>query len=104
MIHASVMQLHPGQAEEYKARHDALWPRLSDHLKNCGIRNYRIFLHPETGQLFASFETDGPLDEEALKSHPVMQEWWSYMADIMETRPDSNEPAAHPLTEVFYLP
>lgn len=104
MIYASVMQLHPGFEEEYRKRHDALWPELKAHLKACGIRNYRIFLQPETLQLFASFETDAELDEQALKDHPVMQRWWHYMADIMATQPDSPQPQAKPLTEVFYLP
>lgn len=104
MIHASVMQLYPGCEAEYFRRHDALWPELQAHLKACGIHNYRIFLHAETLQLFASFETEDPLDEIALKEHPVMQRWWAYMADLMETQSDSPEPIAQPLTEVFYLP
>ncbi|PTY35763.1 L-rhamnose mutarotase [Saccharospirillum sp. MSK14-1] len=104
MIHASVMQLYPGYEEEYRKRHDALWPELEAHLKDCGIRNYHIFLHPQTLQLFACFETDDGIDEATLKSHPIMQRWWTYMADIMETNHDSPEPKATPLTEVFYLP
>lgn len=104
MIYASVMQLHPGYEAEYQRRHDDLWPDLREHLKACGMRNYRIFLHPETLQLFASFETDQPLDEARLKAAPVMQRWWDAMADIMETRTDSTEPFAIPLKEVFHLP
>jgi len=104
MIYASVMQLYPGYEEEYRKRHDALWPELVAHLKDSGIRNYHIFLHPQTLQLFASFETDAALDDDALKNHPVMQRWWTYMADIMETKYDSPEPQATPLTEMFYLP
>lgn len=104
MMYASVMQLYPGNEDEYRARHDAIWPELSAHLKDCGIRNYHIYLHPQTLQLFASFETDAPLDEAALKQHPVMQRWWHYMADIMDTQADSPEPKAIALTEVFYLP
>lgn len=104
MMYASVMQLYPGYEEEYRKRHDNLWPELEAHLKGCGIRNYHIFLHPETLQLFASFETDEPLDDDALKNHPVMQRWWHAMADIMVTQSDSPEPKATPLTEVFYLP
>ena len=41
------------------------------------------------------------LDE--LSSHPVMQKWWAYMKDIMETNAD-NSPISIPLNEVFYLP
>jgi len=37
-----------------------------------------------------------------LPGNEVMQEWWAYMADLMETLP-SNEPVATPLPCVFHL-
>jgi L-rhamnose mutarotase len=37
-----------------------------------------------------------------LPHHPVMQKWWAYMADIMETNPD-NSPVSISLKEVFYM-
>ena len=43
---------------------------------------------------------------EALDNLPqseVMQKWWQYMGDIMESNPD-NLPVSIPLKEVFYLP
>lgn len=33
----------------------------------------------------------------------VMQKWWVYMKDIMESNPD-NSPVGIPLKEVFCLP
>ncbi|RYE98628.1 MAG: L-rhamnose mutarotase, partial [Oxalobacteraceae bacterium] len=38
------MQLKPGQVEEYKRRHDAIWPELSQALVDAGIYDYSIFL------------------------------------------------------------
>ncbi|MEI6088794.1 MAG: L-rhamnose mutarotase, partial [Bacteroidota bacterium] len=35
--------------------------------------------------------------------YPVMQQWWLYMGDIMETNSD-HSPVSIPLKEVFYLP
>jgi len=37
------MQLHKGFEEEYKKRHDALWPELEQLLKQTGISEYAIF-------------------------------------------------------------
>jgi L-rhamnose mutarotase len=37
-----------------------------------------------------------------LPSSPVMQKWWTHMADIMETDPD-NAPVAAPLPRVFHM-
>jgi len=48
-------------------------------------------------------ETKDPKLLDNLPLHPVMQKWWKYMADIMETNPD-NSPVQLPLEEVFYLP
>ena len=38
-----------------------------------------------------------------LPSEEIMQRWWSYMADIMETYPN-NEPVVVPLKTMFHMP
>jgi L-rhamnose mutarotase len=37
-----------------------------------------------------------------LGDNPIVQKWWAYMADIMETNPD-NSPVSIPLPECFYM-
>ena len=96
------MYLHPGQAEEYRRRHDELWPELADLLKTTGISNYSIFLDEETNTLFGVMDIENPAALEDLPKHPVMQRWWAYMADIMETNLDCS-PLSLPLAAVFYL-
>jgi L-rhamnose mutarotase len=96
------MKLHPGQSEEYKRRHTALWPELAELLRETGIRNYSIFLDEETNALFGVLVIQQSTRLNELPSHPVMQRWWAYMADIMETNPDQS-PVSLPLQEVFYL-
>jgi len=97
------MKLFKGCEEEYKRRHDALWPDLEALLKQSGIKDYSIFLDEETNLLFGylTIADQGKLDE--LPSHPVMKKWWAYMKDIMETNED-NSPVNISLKEVFYLP
>jgi hypothetical protein len=41
------MQLKPGMREEYRARHDAIWPELVALLREAGIGDYSIFLHEQ---------------------------------------------------------
>lgn len=96
------MHLHPGQSEEYKRRHDALWPDLADLLKATGIGHYSIFLDEETNTLFGVMDIENPAALEDLPKHPVMQRWWAYMGDIMASNPD-NSPVSTPLKQVFYL-
>lgn len=97
------MKLHAGQEEEYQKRHDGLWPELKELLKDTGISEYSIFLDRETNALFGVLKIadDQLLDQ--LPHHPVMQRWWTYMKDMMESNPD-HSPVSTSLQEVFYLP
>jgi len=97
------MQLHKGQEAEYKKRHDEIWPELVELLKSAGICDYSIFLDETTNCLFGILKADDIQLIDNLPAHPVMQKWWFYMKDIMESNPD-NSPVSIPLKEVFYLP
>jgi L-rhamnose mutarotase len=97
------MQLFKGYEAEYKKRHDELWPELHALLKQTGISDYAIFLNSNTNVLFGVLTIDEPAKLDDLPAHPVMQRWWDYMSDIMETNADKS-PISIPLENVFYLP
>lgn len=97
------MQLHKGFEAEYRKRHDALWPELEQLLRATGISEYSIFLDETTNSLFGFLKIKDKAALDNLPAHPVMQKWWAYMKDIMESNPD-NSPVSIPLQEVFYLP
>lgn len=96
------MKLHPGQEEEYRRRHDAIWPELVALLKETGISDYSIYLDKESLHLFGVLEIKDASIMDALPEHPVMQKWWEYMKDIMDCNPD-NSPISIPLEQVFHL-
>ena len=96
------MKLKPGFKDEYKKRHDEIWPELKELLKQNGISDYTIFLDEETNILFAVQMQEGEQSSQDLGSTEIVQKWWAYMADIMETNPD-NSPVSIPLKEVFHL-
>ena len=97
------MQLFKGFEAEYKKRHNEIWPELEHLLKKNGISDYSIFFDDTTNSLFGVMKAHDPAKLANLPANPVMQKWWKYMADIMETNPDSS-PLQIPLEEVFYLP
>jgi len=97
------MKLFPGFEEEYKKRHENLWPELKALLEKTGVREYSIFLDETSLTLFGVMKVEDPALMQQLPEHPVMKKWWAYMRDIMETNPD-NSPVSVPLKEVFYLP
>lgn len=96
------MQLHKGFEAEYAKRHEKLWPELELLLKDTGIKEYSIFLDETTLSLFGVLKVDDKIKLDELPSQPVMQKWWAYMKDIMESNAD-NSPVSIPLKEVFYL-
>lgn len=97
------MKLKKGKKNEYKKRHDALWPELEGLLKAQGVSEYSIFLDKDTHTLFAFQKVSGEEGSQELADNPIVKKWWDYMADIMEVNPD-NSPVSIPLEEVFYLP
>ncbi len=96
------MKLIPGMLEEYKKRHDDLWPELHRLLKDNGLSEYSIFFDEETNILFAFQKQAGDQGSQDLGKTEIVQKWWKYMADIMETNPD-NSPISKELVEVFYM-
>jgi L-rhamnose mutarotase len=99
---AFVMQLHPAQVEEYRRRHNPIWPELEEVLRAHGVRRYSIFVHPETLQLFACAEIESEERWAAIAGTPVCARWWARMRDLMETNAD-HSPASVTLEEVFHL-
>ena len=96
------MQLNEGQAQEYRRRHDEIWPELVGLLKSAGISDYSIFFHEKSNSLFAVLRRTTDHTMNNLPLDPIMQRWWAHMADIMATN-NNNEPLVEPLERVFHL-
>jgi len=100
-ISAFKMQLKPGMIDEYRRRHDEIWPELSRLLTEAGIYDYSIFLDEGTLALFAVLKLSEDNDRAALPDHPLMKKWWDYMAPLMEVEAD-NRPKEWPLPLIFH--
>lgn len=97
------MNLNPGQATEYEKRHDEIFPELVQALKAAGISDYSIWHDPESDHLFGILTRTDDHDMEALPDTTIMQRWWAFMADVMQTD-QNNVPVQVPLKRVFLLP
>lgn len=96
--YAWVLEVRPGYEEEYKKRHDEIWPEMLEALTKAGIRNYNIFRHGLT--LFGYFETaDLKKAQEILAVSEVNAKWGKWMGPIMkvEVDPTTNFPYLLPL-------
>jgi L-rhamnose mutarotase len=99
---AFVMSVNPGQEAEYERRHRPIWKELETVLKNHGVHNYSIFLHPQTRQLFGYVEIDNVSRWNAIASTAICRKWWGHMKEIMPSNADDS-PQSIELREVFHL-
>jgi L-rhamnose mutarotase len=95
------LKLKPGMADEYKRRHDEIWPELSQAIRSVGIIEFSIFLDEETNTLFAMQKLAPDHHAGDLAKLPVLHEWWESMVPLMETNPDTS-PVRVPLKTMFH--
>ena len=96
--YAWVLEVRPGYEEEYKKRHDEIWPEMVDMLREAGLRNYNIFRHGLT--LFGYFETeDLKKSINHIAKSEVNKKWAEFMAPIMKVDidPKTNFPYLLPI-------
>lgn len=99
---AFIMKLFNNCYEEYKTRHDEIWPEMVQMLKEHGACNYSIYFEPSTNFLFAYLEIQDENQWNKSTETKICQKWWDYMKDLMETN-DDNSPVITNLQEVFSL-
>ena len=99
---AFAMSVNAGQEEEYEKRHNPIWADLHQVLKDQGVHNYSIYLHPETRQLFGYVELEDEARWKAIADSEPCKRWWAHMKEIMPSHPD-NSPLSTELREVFHI-
>ena len=97
------MNLFPGQAAEYRKRHDEIFPELSKALKDAGVSDYSIWLDPESNHLFGILtRTDNHTHGQAARHRDheaLVGAHGRHHGDRRRQRA-----GADPLKRVFYLP
>ena len=72
------MKLFPGFREEYRKRHNEIWPELAKLLKDAGVGNYSIWLDAETNTLFAYQEQSGESSSQDLGTTEIVKKYFSH--------------------------
>ena len=83
-------EIRPGTEDEYKKRHDEIWPELVDAIKDAGLENYSLFrrgttiiayveCHPDAATAFAKI---GPTD--------VNARWSKWFEDVILSLTDED--------------
>lgn len=94
-------KVKPEGIEEYKEYHKAVWPEMLQALRDCGWRNYTLFMKPD-GMITGYVETDD-LDaaNECMSTKDVNTRWQAEMARFFDKVP--NEEPMNTWVEYFHL-
>lgn len=79
-----------GFEDEYKKRHDEIWPELSSEFSAAGVSDYSIFMDEETLTLLAVQKLSDDHSADQLPETEIFKKWWAYMADLMDTNSDNS--------------
>ena len=99
---ASIIKLKPDMQEEYKMRHDEIWPEMQLVLHNQKMRNYSIWLYGNT--LFCYWESeDNRKIQMSQLDKATYDRWQNYMKDLIEhvVDPITGEDISLPMMFLF---
>jgi L-rhamnose mutarotase len=78
------LQVRPDRLEEYRRRHQAVWPEMLRALRAAGWRDYSLFLRDD-GLLVGTFLTeDLRAAQDAMAATDVNRRWQAEMASFFE--------------------
>jgi L-rhamnose mutarotase len=99
-----LLQVRADRLDEYRVRHQAVWPDMLEALSATGWKNYSLFLRPD-GLLVGYLETeDFAAAQAAMEATDVNARWQASMAEFFELPSDERPDTGFTrLEEVFHL-
>ena len=100
-----LLKVKPELVEQYKQRHQNVWPEMQEALRRTGWHNYSLFLRPD-GLLFGYFEAEESFAAalEGMSREEVNERWQSFMAPYFEGVAGTHaDELMIELEEVFHL-
>ena len=95
------IKLKIGMKEEYKRRHDDIWPEMTEILNHAGVHNYTIW--NIDNDLFGYYEVeDKDVCNAILKESAVVNRWNEYMKDVIEFELDPVTGTVKAIEKMFY--
>ena len=94
--------IKPGTEEEYKRRHDEIWPEMVQALHDSGISNYSLFRRGLEVIAYAECEPDARTAFGRMQTTEVDARWSKWFEDVIAQRfDDQGEPMT--VEEVWHL-
>jgi L-rhamnose mutarotase len=99
-----ILKVREELIDEYKLRHDEVWPEMLDALRRNGWNNYSLFMS-DGGMLFGYFETPDSFQAalDGMSKEPINDRWQVEMAPFFEGTGGHADQIMEHLVEVFHL-
>jgi L-rhamnose mutarotase len=99
-----LLKVKEDMLDEYKKRHEAVWPEMLDALHRTGWHNYSLFMR-EDGLLFGYFEAEESFQAslDGMDKEEINAKWQETMAPFFEGTGDHADKMMVELEEVFHL-
>jgi L-rhamnose mutarotase len=80
--------IKPGTEEEYKRRHDEIWPELVEAIREAGIRNYTLFRRGLQITAYAECHPDAATAFGKVGATDANKRWATWLEDVIEQLTD----------------
>lgn len=100
-----VLKVKEDRIEEYKERHEEVWPEMLDALRRNGWHNYSLFMRDD-GLLFGYLEAEDSFAaaQGGMSQEEVNTRWQTFMAPLFESSDNAHaDQMLVRLEEVFHL-
>ena len=97
------MTLKEGKLEEYKKKHDEVWPEITKALTKAGVINYSIYYDKKDNTLIEYMELEDNNTFHQLEELDILKKWNVFMKELLETKSEEDAtPLVRELLEVFH--
>jgi L-rhamnose mutarotase len=83
-------ELRPGAEDEYKRRHDEIWPELVEAIREAGIRNYSLFRRGSQVIAYAECHPDVATAFGKIGATEVNARWAEWFEDLIVSLTDEH--------------
>jgi L-rhamnose mutarotase len=95
-------EIYPGTEDEYKKRHDEIWPELAQAITDAGQSNYTLFRRGTTVIGYVECEPDAETALAKIAATEVNARWAEWFKDVIQS-PRTSDGAFARFDEVWHL-
>lgn len=81
-------EIKPGTEDEYKRRHDEIWPELVQAIEDAGLSNYSLFRRGAQVVAYVECEPDAATAFAKVGAHEANARWSAWFEDVIVSLTD----------------